>query len=184
MEKLRKRLWLSLISLCVGSASVSAQPAKSGLPANTAVNFPSPAPAAEENYPNTITTNGPDGTRYKLVQIGDRLPKLFVNNKLVSAENLDRYGDLIGSLTLILRQRQKAAARQKGADETRQQDAIINDMVKDQLVKIPRDVLSFRLTANEMIVNGKAQSFPVFNRYMKKYIKNNDRVYQFNYSSK
>ncbi len=142
------------------------------------------APAVEENYLNTVTTTGPDGARYKLVQIGDRLPKLFVNNKLIPADNLDRYADLIGSLTPILWQRQKAAARQKDADETRQQDAIINDMVKDRLVKTPKDVLSFRLGANEMVVNGKPQSFAVFSRYMKKYIRNSDRAYQFNYSSK
>lgn len=175
MKKLKKGLWLPLISLCFTAASVSAQQV------NAAVNFPSPATDVEENYLNTITTTGPDGTQYKLVQIGDRLPKLFVNNKLIPTENLDRYTSLIESLTPILWQRQKTVAQQKEADEIRQQCAIINDMVKDQLIKTPKEVLSFRLTANEMIVNGKAQSFTVFSRYMKKYIKNNDRVYQFNY---
>ena len=184
MKKFKKGLWLPLISLCVTAASVSAQPLKSDLPASTAVNFPTPAAAVEENYLNTVTTTGPDGTRYKLVQIGDRLPKLFVNNKLIATENLDRYAGLIESLTPILWQRQKETAWRKDVDEITQQEAIINDMVKDQLIKTPKDVVSFRLTANEMIVNGKAQSFPVFSRYMKKYIKNGDRAYQFNYSSK
>ncbi len=184
MKKFKKELRLSLISLCVAVASVSAQTTKSSLPASTAVNFPASAPAAEENYLNTITTTGPDGTRYKLVQVGDRLPKLFVNNKPVPAENLGRYADLIGNLTPILWQRQKAVARQKDADETRQQEAIINDMVKDRLIQTPKDVLSFRLSANEMIVNGKPQSFAVFSRYTKKYIRSSDRAYQFNYLSK
>lgn len=173
---------LSLISLCVIAAGASAQPSKSSLPANTLVNFPVQGQAEAENYLNTVTTTGPDGKHYKLVQIGDRLPKLFVNSKLIKTEDLDRYASLIGSLTPVLFERQKATARQNDADAVKQQDAIINDMVKDQLVKTAKEVTSFRLTANELLVNGKAQPFSVFSRYMKKYIKDNDKVYQFNYS--
>jgi hypothetical protein len=182
MKTLKKGLGLSIISLCVIAAGAWAQPSKNRLPANTSVNFPVQGQAEAENYLNTVTTTGPDGTHYKLAQIGDRLPKLHINNNLVKTEDLGRYASLIESLTPILLERQKAAARQNEADAIKQQDAIINEMVKDQLVKTAKDVTSFRLTVNELVVNGKAQPFSVFSRYMKKYIKDNDKVYQFNYS--
>lgn len=183
MRKLKKGFWLPLISLCFTAASVSAQVSKSSVTANKDVNFPVSSTASEENYLNTITTTGPDGVRYKLVQIGDRLPKLFVNNKLVRTEEMDRYGSLIQNLKPILWQRQKEAARERAAYDIHQQDAIINDILKDQLAKSSKDVLSFELSADDFIINGKTQSFSIFSRYMKKYIKNNDKVYQFNYSN-
>jgi hypothetical protein len=113
MKTIKKVLWLLSISLCVTAAYVSAQTPKHNLAANTEVKFPVAAPAAEENYLNTVTTTGPDGTRYKLVQIGDKLPRLYVNSKLVQAEDMDRYGALIENLMPVLWQRQKDAGRAK-----------------------------------------------------------------------
>lgn len=182
MEKFKKGLWLTLISLCIVFASASAQSGKADVAANTGVNFPVYSPPVEENYLNTVTTTGPDGGHYKLVQIGDRLPKLYVNNKLITINDLDKYSSLIQSLNVMLWQRQKTAAKEKEAGMARQQVAIINDLVKDLIVKSAKDVLSFRLTANEFIVNGKVQSFATFSRYVKKYISSADTAYQFNYS--
>ncbi|SHM09966.1 hypothetical protein [Mucilaginibacter sp. OK098] len=184
MKKIPKGLWLPFISLCILGAPGSAQSQKSALTTGKAVAFPALATVEKETFLNTITTTGPDGIRYKLVQEGDRLPKLYLNNKLIPTGELDRYTALIDKLTSILWERQKEAARQNEARINSQQLAIVNDLVKDQIIKNQKDALSFRLTLNEFIVNGQNQSFTIFNRYMKKYINNADKMYQFNYSSK
>jgi hypothetical protein len=182
MEKFKKKLCPLLISLCFVVVSAQGQSGKDKQRVNTEVNFPVSSPSLEENYLNTVTTKGPDGVHYKLVQIGDRLPKLYVNNNLIATDDLGKYDALIQRLNTVLWQRQKTAAREKEADMAQQQEAIINELVKDHFIKSAKDVLSFRLTANDFMVNGKVQSFSTFSRYMKKYIRSNDNVYQFNYS--
>jgi len=137
----------------------------------------------EENPMNTVASTGPDGTSYKLIQIGDLLPRLYVNGKLTPTNRLNGYAPELDKLNHLLGERQRKAARQNEARKSAQQQAIVNDLVKDGVVKSDRDVVSFRLTSAEFTVNDKKQSFVVFNRYAKKYINNDDRIYQFNYSS-
>ncbi len=184
MKKMKKGLWLPIISLSMAAMSCSGQSAKSNSSDNTTVSFPSPGPTQKETPLNTVTTTGSDGTQYKLVQIGDNLPKFYVNSKLIPLDDIARYASLIDRLEPILWERQKNSAQQNKAKAIRQQDAIVSDLVKDQIVKNQGDIFSFRLTADELIVNGKAQPYSIFSRYMKKYIKNNASVYVFNQSSK
>jgi len=184
MKKTKKGWWLLLVSFGILSLSCSPQPAKNRVAENTAVSFPAQARGDDENYLNTVTATGPDGVKYKLVQIGDRLPKLYLNNKLVPAENLGRYATLISQLTPVLWHRQKEAAKQIEGNTAEKQVAIVNDLVKEGIIRTEKELLSFRLTANEFVVNGKNQSFTIFSRFMNKYIGSGDEVYQFNHSSK
>lgn len=73
------------------------------------VKMPAKKAAIASNYLNTVTTTVADGTRYKLVIIGDALPRLFVNNKQISSAQLPKYSDIIEKLAPILLQRQKQA---------------------------------------------------------------------------
>ena len=73
------------------------------------VKMPATKPAITSSYLNTVTTTAADGTRYKLIIIGDVLPRLLVNNKQVSSAQLTKYSDIIEKLTPILLQRQRQA---------------------------------------------------------------------------
>ena len=70
------------------------------------VRFPDLSKGEEENYLNTITTTDANGINYKLVMIGDRRPKFYVNDKLVTGEVLEKYTLLIDKLSKELWARQ------------------------------------------------------------------------------
>jgi len=70
------------------------------------VNFPDLSKGDEENYLNTVTTIDTNGEKYKLVMIGDRRPKFYVNDKLITGEMLERYNLLIDKLSKELWARQ------------------------------------------------------------------------------
>lgn len=76
---------------------------------STEVKMPLEKPVIQENYLNTVTTTDSDGIKYKLVIIGDLLPRFFVNNKQVNRNELGKYSYIIDRLMPILWQRQKLA---------------------------------------------------------------------------
>ena len=61
----------------------------------------------EENPTNTILTQAPDSTLYKLVIIGDHPPKFYINNKRISEGEWEPYMPLINSLKKKLAERKK-----------------------------------------------------------------------------
>ncbi len=63
---------------------------------------------AEENAANTISTQGPDSTFYKLVIIEDRPPKFYINNRRIAEGEWEPYMPLINSLKKKLAERRKA----------------------------------------------------------------------------
>ncbi len=70
------------------------------------VSFPDLSKGEEENYLNTIITTDDNGVKYKLVLIGDRRPKFYVNGKLITGEVLEKYTLLIDKLSKELWARQ------------------------------------------------------------------------------
>lgn len=62
----------------------------------------------EENATNTISTQAPDSTLYKLVIIGDQPPKFYINNKRIAEGEWESYMPLINSLKKKLAERKKA----------------------------------------------------------------------------
>lgn len=61
----------------------------------------------KENPSNTISTTSPDGTRYKMVAIGDKRPELYVNDKLISGSELEKYAEIQDQLLRKLWDRNK-----------------------------------------------------------------------------
>ena len=53
--------------------------------------MPASQTAIEETYLNTVSTTEADGTKYKLVIIGDMLPKIYVNSRLLSRTEMEKY---------------------------------------------------------------------------------------------
>ncbi len=78
----------------------------------TEVEFPGTEETDESNYLNTITTTDPAGNTYRLVMIGDRRPKFYVNDTLQA--DTERYTALVDKLAKELWKRQgEAAEREK-----------------------------------------------------------------------
>ena len=78
-------------------------------PKTTEVVFPGLKETDEINYLNTITTTDSSGNRYRLIMIGDRRPKFFVNDTL--QPNMEPYTALIDKLAKELWRRQKEAEK-------------------------------------------------------------------------
>lgn len=62
---------------------------------------------AEVNSSNTITTTAPDGTRYRVVAIGDKRPELYINDTLIFGPQLEKYSRLVDQMLRELWNRQK-----------------------------------------------------------------------------
>jgi hypothetical protein len=166
MKKI-KLLNMALGLVIAGSISVFGQQGK-------------PSSAIKENYLNTASTVDANGTKYKLVLIGDLLPKLYVNNRPVSNNDLIRYNKTIEQLSAVIWQRQKLADEKKKVLFEKNTKAIINDLIKRGVVKNENDIVSFRLTAEGFVVNNKRISFGIFTYFKNKYTKSGDEVYYFN----
>lgn len=76
---------------------------------NTETVFPGLEETEENNYLNTITTTDSIGNHYRLVMVGDRRPKFYVNASL--QENTEPYTFLIDKLAKELWKRQKEAEK-------------------------------------------------------------------------
>jgi len=128
---------------------------------------------------NTIT-RAENGTSYRLISIGDKLPRLFVNDKEVAAAQLDRYGKVIDRLQSELWAGQKKQAQMNDAEREQQVSKIVTDLISLKIIPSANALLSFRLDGGGFVVNGKRQPFDTFTRFKNKFITSPDKVYQFN----
>ena len=125
-------------------------------------------------------TRAENGTSYRLVSIGDKLPRLFINNKEVPSAQLGAYGEIIGNLQNDLWARQRKQAQINNAENAQQLNKIAADLVSQKIVLSVNALFSFRLDSREFVVNGKKQPFDIFTRFKNKFIISPDKVYQFN----
>jgi DNA-binding winged helix-turn-helix (wHTH) protein len=80
-------------------------------PTTTEVAFPSLEETDDTNYLNTITTTDSSGNRYRLVMIGDRRPKFYINDTL--QPNTESYTVLVDKLAKELWKRQGEAEERR-----------------------------------------------------------------------
>jgi DNA-binding winged helix-turn-helix (wHTH) protein len=125
IEKTKRTFYKSLITMLVLAVLISGyfilkkpfsktnlQPLQVTSPADIndnkdkGVSFPNLKKGEEENYLNTITAVDATGVKYKLFLIGDRRPKFYVNDKLITGEALEKYTLLIDKLSKELWARQ------------------------------------------------------------------------------
>ncbi|MCO5947762.1 hypothetical protein [Mucilaginibacter flavidus] len=134
MNKIKLNLWIAAAGVLIAHSSFSQ--VKKGVSADGRETTFSAIDGKNEESPlNTVASTGPDGTRFKLIQIGDLLPRLYVNGKLTPTNRLNDYAPLLDKLNHLLWAQQKKAASQNEARNSAQQQAIVNDLVKDGLVK-------------------------------------------------
>jgi DNA-binding winged helix-turn-helix (wHTH) protein len=74
---------------------------------STEVVFPGTGEEDDTNYLNTITTTDSSGNRYRLIMIGDRRPKFYINDRL--QPDTEGYTGLVDKLAKELWRRQKEA---------------------------------------------------------------------------
>jgi len=83
------------------------EPSRASQKKDLEVVFPDVHETDEGDYLNTITTTDSAGNRYRLVMIGDRRPKFYVNDSLQA--DMEPYTVLIDKLARELWKRQKEA---------------------------------------------------------------------------
>jgi DNA-binding winged-HTH domains len=71
--------------------------------------FPDLSKGEEENYLNSISTVDSQGVKYRLVMIGDRRPKFYINGQLFTKDIPGKYTLLIDKLSKELWERQARA---------------------------------------------------------------------------
>lgn len=134
---------------------------------------------AKSNDPNSVSYTA-DGTHYRLICVGDKVPQLFVNNMEIPAARLNDYTAIVAKLQAELFARQKTEAGKLSAENEKQLNQIVNDLVASKIVQSAGSLVSFRLDRGGFVVNGQKQSFAVFCRFKSKYALTGDQVYSFN----
>ncbi|HZY36116.1 MAG TPA: hypothetical protein VFE53_05680 [Mucilaginibacter sp.] len=129
--------------------------------------------------PNAINLTD-KGNSYRLISIGDKLPRLFVNDREVPAARLNDYAPIIDKMQNELWTRQKKAGQISDAEKEQQVNNIVADLVSQKIILSAAALLSFRLDGGGFVVNGKKQAFDVYTRFKRKFITSPDKVYQFN----
>ena len=121
-----------------------------------------------------------NGTTYRLICVGDMLPRLFVNAKEITPADMNNYAIIVSPLQAELLAWQKAAAQKCNADNERRLNELIHGMVTARIITSSTALVSFRLDRGGFIVNGQKQSFAVFNKFKTKYLLSEDKIYSFN----
>ena len=136
---------------------------------------------------NTAMVTGPGtikwadkGATYLLISIGDKLPRLFVNNKEIPQAQLDSYSKVIEKLQQQLWGQEKQEARAVDSENQRCMNNIAGEIVAEKIITSAGALLSFRLDGSGFMVNGKKQPFNIYTRFKNKFITVADKVYQFN----
>ena len=120
------------------------------------------------------------GATYILISIGDKLPRLFVNNKEIPQAQLDSYSKVIEKLQQQLWGQEKQEAQTTDSENQQRESNIAAAIVSEKLVASAGALLSFRLDEGGFMVNDKKQPFDVYTRFKKRFITSADKVYQFN----
>jgi len=136
---------------------------------------------------NTAMVTGPGtikwadkGATYLLISIGDKLPRLFVNNKEIPQGQLDSYSKVIEKLQQQLWAQQKQEAQISDSENQQCLNNIAAEIVSEKIIASTGALLSFRLDAHGFMVNGKQQPFTIYTRFKNKFITSIDKIYQFN----
>jgi len=136
-----------------------------------------PAKGADQN---SISYTDTKGIMYRLISVGDMLPRLFINDKEISRDQMEQYAAITGKLQSELFERQKKQALQHNRENEALLGRIINDLVSQKIISSPAALTSLRLDINGFVVNGQKQSFDLYKQYKGKFITSADKVYRFN----
>ena len=120
------------------------------------------------------------GVTYILISIGDKLPRLFVNNKEIPQAQLDSYSKVIEKLQEQLWGQEKQEAQTTDSENQQRESNIAAAIVSEKLVASAGALPSFRLDEGGFMVNDKKQPFDVYTMFKKRFITSADKVYQFN----
>lgn len=172
------------VSLFISSSTLGQQ-INNKLPnKSTEIQMPDSLPSIEETYLNTVSTTGADGTKYKLVVIGDMVPKFYINGQLLSPNEMDKYNEMIDKLTPVLWQRQKQQAEEQRKEISKITSAILKELKDKHYFKGEASVESFLLSSKELFVNKQRQSNEMFIYFWNKFGKSSDAFYYYDNSLK
>jgi hypothetical protein len=175
---------MASVSLFISSSTLGQQ-ANNKLPnKSTEIQMPVSPPSIEETYLNTVSTTGADGTKYKLVVIGDMLPKFYINGQLLSRNEMEKYNEMIDKLTPVLWQRQKQVAEEQKKEISKITSAILKELIDKHYFKDEASVESFLLSSKELVINKHKQSNEMFIYFWNKFGESSDAFYYYDNSLK
>lgn len=146
---------------------------------STTIQMPVSLPPIEETYLNTVSTTGADGTKYKLVVIGDMLPNFYANGQLLSRNEMEKYNEIIDKLIPVLCQRQKQVAEEQRKEISRITSAILKELIDKHYYNDEASVESFLLSNKELVINKHKQSNEMFIYFWNKFGKSSDAFYYY-----
>jgi len=171
-------------SLFISNFTLGQRPNSKLLIKSTEIQMRASQTPIEETYLNTVSTTGDDGTKYKLVIIGDMLPKFYVKGQLLSHTKMEKYNDIIDKLTPVIWQRQKQAAEEQRKDISKITSAILKELIDKHYFKDATSVESFLLSSKELVINKQRQSNEMFIFFWNKFGKSSDAFYYYDNSLK
>ncbi len=167
------------VSLFISTSTLGQQPNGKLPTKSTEIQMPASQIQIDETYLNTVSTTGADGTKYKLVIIGDMLPKFYVNGQLLSHTEMEKYNEIIDKLTPVLWQRQKKAAEEQRKEISEITSAILKELINKHYYKDEASIVSFLLSSKELIINKQRQSNEMFIYFWNKFGKSSDAFYYY-----
>ena len=120
------------------------------------------------------------GATYILISAGDKLPRLFVNNKEIPQAQLDSYSKVIEKLQQQLWGQEKIEAQAADSENQQRVNNIADEIVSEKIISSAAALFSFRLDGSGFMVNGKKQPFNIYTQFKNKFITSADKVYRFN----
>ncbi len=133
----------------------------------------------QNSDPNTIVVTK-DSKKYQLTAIGDNLPKFYVNDQLIAKERFEDYEPIFSDLQNQLEARKQKLGQKAQLFTEERRINLVADLIKDKMIASGAELTSFKLDANNFVVNGRNQSFAVFARYKDKYLSGSNFIIQFN----
>lgn len=142
------------------------------------INVSHPDPFQNENYFNTASVEI-KGNVYKLVLIGDLVPRLTVDGMSIAKKQLRYYADIVDSLANVIWKRQTEESERRDAILENQKLKILNDLIEKSYFSNITAIKSFYLTSTQFLVNGQNQDAKIFSFFKTKYIKAADTVFYY-----
>jgi hypothetical protein len=134
---------------------------------------------AAESF-DTISFTDKDGTDYKLISMGDKVPRLFVNGSELSRKELEGYANMVDQLQKELFERQQKIRSEKSAQKGKDMDVLAKQLVADGILSSTEALTKLLLDEDNFIVNDKKQSWAALAKYIRLFSITSQNCYHFN----
>lgn len=129
---------------------------------------------------NSISFTATDGTNYKLIATGDKVPQLFVNGSELSRKELEGHASILDRLQKELFEKQQKMLYSNSAQKEKDMDRLMKQLVADGVLTNPESLTRLLLDEYNFIVNDKKQSWAALSKYKRLFSISSSHYYHFN----